>query len=259
MLLIDNAIRTNLMEQYAAAKSRLFLLDYDGCLVPFADLPTNATPDTELMQLLEQLGTLQGNDVYIISGRDSYTLDNWLGQLPLGLITDHGARFKKKDSVWQTAAADDISWMPEIEEMMNRYALGCPGSFVEKKDLSLAWHYRNAEEHTGSENAETLYQELQNKEQALTLAVLNGNKVIEAKGRGYNKGSAVRALIEGNNYEFVLAIGDDMTDEDMFAALAEEQNAATIKVGMSDTVAKYRLQDINTVRAFLHDLAVHTH
>jgi trehalose 6-phosphate synthase/phosphatase len=63
----------------------------------------------------------------------------------------------------------------------------------------------------------------------LNLQVIDGNKVVEVKKTAFNKGTAARTFVENGNYDFVLAIGDDTTDEDMFEALPDD--SFTIKIG----------------------------
>lgn len=256
MLVIDNAIQTNLLDQYAAAESVLFLLDYDGCLVPFAPRPEFAMPDSELLDILQQLAASRGTDVYIVSGRDGGTLNSWLGHLPIGLVAEHGAAVQLKGIWYSNSASKFTEWMGDVERMMNVYVLQCAGSFVEKKQSSIAWHYRNADEGEGYECANDLYNTLNVYAADTQLTVLSGHKVIEVKNATYNKGTAARALANEKHYDLIIAIGDDKTDEDMFAQLSSMQHAVTIKVGVHDTKAKYRVYDIQMVRAFLRALAL---
>ncbi len=64
----------------------------------------------------------------------------------LGLIAEHGAKHKHKHSKWSNEAlAESITWKNKIEEIMQHYVIRSPNSFIEKKEFSLAWHYRNAD------------------------------------------------------------------------------------------------------------------
>lgn len=255
MLLIDNAIQNNLLTHFATATSRLLLLDYDGCLVPFASRPELAVPDSDLLRTLEQLTNKEGCDVYIVSGRDGATLQKWLGHLSLGIVAEHGAAVRLRDGVWYNNTASRFTeWMLDIERIMNEYVMACPGSFIEKKQSSIAWHYRMAEEDNVTESMAKLLERLHIYADETQLTVLSGHKVIEVKNATYNKGTAASALANEKQYDLIIAIGDDKTDEDMFAALSDRQNAATIKVGAHHTKAKYRLLDIQMVRAFLRAL-----
>ena len=130
--------------------------------------------------------------------------------------------------------------MGRIEKQMDKFVSKCPHSFIEKKDFSIAWHYRNADLTEGMIRAKELYEELFNGTTHLPLNVLNGNKVIEVRNKGVNKGAAIEKLTM-SSYDFVLCIGDDKTDEDMFVKLARMTEAYTIKVGNEASFAKYNL------------------
>lgn len=86
----------------------------------------------------------------------------------------------------------------------------------------------------------------------LNLQIVPGNKIVEIKSPDYNKGSEVKRLLEKNNYDFVLAIGDDTTDEDMFHALPPD--GISIKVGNFSPVAKYRISLQSSVIPFFQKL-----
>jgi trehalose 6-phosphate synthase/phosphatase len=86
----------------------------------------------------------------------------------------------------------------------------------------------------------------------MDVQIIQGSKVIEVRNSGVNKGTLVDFLLGGNNYDFVLAAGDDITDEDMFKALPE--NSYSIKVGITASHAKYNLQNFMGVRKLLEEL-----
>ncbi|GAB3920680.1 bifunctional alpha,alpha-trehalose-phosphate synthase (UDP-forming)/trehalose-phosphatase [Mucilaginibacter myungsuensis] len=255
---MDAFTRSRILENYAATSKRLLLLDYDGTLAPFAKEPVMARPDIELLSILEDIATDPENEVYLVSGRDSKTLDLWLGHLPLGLIAEHGATIKLPDGDWiSTAKLDLDSWRAKIERVMNTYTLKAPGSFMEQKKFSLAWHYRNTDSFEGTSRAKELYEELIKLTPLMGLEVLNGNKVIEVREKGINKGIAVSNLVRHKKYDFILCAGDDRTDEDMFTALAKVPGAYTIKIGMEISAAKYNLQTPYMMRSFLQSVIDH--
>jgi len=81
---------------------------------------------------------------------------------------------------------------------------------------------------------------------------MEGNKVVELKTSGINKGQAALNHMSGENYDFIMAIGDDWTDEFLFKALPA--SAHTIKVGSINTVAHTLIDSVQEVRAFLKEL-----
>jgi len=256
---LDNVSKIDLLDKYAHAARRLILLDYDGSLVPFSKLPSLAQPGNNVIDILRQLSDNPKNDVFIISGRDSITLEKWLGHLPIGLVAEHGAKIRDKNGSWKTeAVVSAAAWKPAVEKIMERYVAKCPNSFIEEKEFSLAWHYRNADIVQGGIRAKELFENLLDCASHASLNVLNGNKVIEVRNKGVNKGMATEQLIDSANYEFVLSIGDDKTDEDMFAKLAKLPEAFTIKVGNEASFAKYNLHNPYMVQTLLEGIAQYT-
>jgi len=253
--LLDNFAKVKLLNKYAGAEKRLILLDYDGTLVPFSKQPGLAIPHNELLYLLKQLSEDYHNDVYIISGRDSNTLENWLGHLPVGLIAEHGAKIKPKGGIWETefvAGYEDN--MPKVKELMNKYMAKCPHSFIEQKEFSLAWHYRNADTFQGNIRAKELFDELADYIQAYPLNILRGNKVIEVRSQEINKGIAAGKILKTGKYDFILCLGDDQTDEDMFKVLSGVNNAFTIKVGNEPSFAGFNVLSPYHVQSLLQTI-----
>lgn len=254
--MLDSFARERLLESYASSAKRIFLLDYDGTLVPFSKEPGMASPDEELLVMLGELSAIPENTIYIISGRDSNTLEKWLGHLPLGLVAEHGAIIRHPGQGWLTnlpLKAEDK--MADIKKIMNRYVSRCPNSFIEEKTYSVAWHYRNAELDQGMIRAKELYDELIDHIPATLLNVLNGNKVIEVRNKQINKGNAVNQLLDRDNFDFIFAVGDDKTDEDMFRELSTNPVAFTVKVGNEASFARYNLYTPYQVKSLLQSVS----
>ncbi len=248
---LDQQARTALLDAYEQAERRIILLDYDGTLVPFASHPAKAFPHAALLQLLQKLLDDPRNLVYVISGRDSHTLDRWLGHLPVRLIAEHGAKWRSSDAEWSSSVTRDGSWHEAVDAVMSDYVVRCPHSFIETKDHSIAWHYRNADALQGQMRAKELIIELQGLARDMDLSLLDGNKVVEVRSAGFDKGTAVGRILMQEPADFVLAIGDDVTDEDMFRRLAPDDRAFTVKVGSDKSFAKYNLHTPYMVYALL--------
>lgn len=253
---IDNITREDMIDRYSGSGKALFLLDYDGSLMPFQKLPTLAKPSDELLAILARLAANPKNSVYIISGRNSQSLTEWFGDLQIGLVAEHGARVRHLGGAWETELVDgDQDWMPQIESIMLSYVSKCPHSFIERKDFSLAWHYRNAEPMQGSVRARELFDALKIPVDNSGLNMLNGHKVIEVRNGSINKGLAAEKILDAGQFDFVLAVGDDQTDEDMFRRLARVPDAFTIKVGSEASYARYNLHNPFMVQALLETIA----
>jgi trehalose 6-phosphate synthase/phosphatase len=239
-----------ILNHYQSAKNRLIFLDYDGTLVDFSEDPQKVAPDKKLLKLMKNLAA--ENTVVIVSGRDKGSLESWLSRLDkLNLIAEHGAWFKEPNTDWQLIESMSNEWKKEIRPILDFYVSRTPGSFVEEKDFSLVWHYRKIVTELGKIRARELSQTLRNRASTLKLQVLAGNKVIEIKNYGINKGRAVSIWVERVNPDFIMAIGDDKTDEYIFRKLLDHY---TIKVGISLTAAKYRVKTTTEVRNFLRTL-----
>jgi len=132
---------------------------------------------------------------------------------------------------------------------METYVDRTPGSFIEEKSYSLVWHYRKAPKGLGELRANELMNNLKYLASDKGLQLLSGDKVLEVKNVEINKGKAALTLIENNNYDFIIAFGDDYTDEDLFKALPD--NAVSIKVGGNLSAAKFYLRNPAEVRKLL--------
>ncbi len=250
---ITSRLEEYIKSKYAKATKRLLLLDYDGTLTAFADVPSHANPDKELYNLLEDLAKDEKNDVVIISGRAHTKLEEWFGNMPLHLIGEHGVWYKEKGTKWDQLKGLSSGWKTDIQPTLNTYNERTPGAFTEEKTSSLVWHFRKVENELGETRAAELINTLRYTVADLGLQMLRGNKVVEIKSIEANKGKSATHYINKNAYDFALAIGDDTTDEDMFIALADK--AFTIKVGGNMSAAKFYLKDVQDIRRFLKNIS----
>ena len=242
-----------LLCRYKDSKKRLLLLDYDGTLVPFASKPEQASPDNELLQLLNKLVGSGNNEIVIVSGRDRETLSSWFGSLPIGMIAEHGVWIKEDDHEWKEIEPLRDDWKSEVRPILELYMDRTPGTFIEEKNFSLVWHYRLADPDLAVMRANELKETLLNLTENLNIGILEGNRVIEIKNSGINKGNAVLHWLTKIDWDFILAIGDDVTDEDIFDALPE--NAYSLKVGLGMTKARFNVLEVQAVRELLFELS----
>lgn len=235
-----------------AAPQRALLLDYDGTLVSFASMPELAFPDEELRTLLRALGTAGHTEVHLVSGRSRTSLDAWFGDLPIGLCAEHGYWLRPPGGAWEAVADAAPEALATAQAVMARACARTPGSFVEAKGSSLAWHYRMVEPRLAARRTVELREHLSGSLPA-SLALLDGAKVLEVRVRGVDKGGAVRRILgEPRADRAVLIAGDDRTDEDMFAAAPP--GAITLRVGAGASGAAYRVDGPDDVRALLRGL-----
>ncbi|MCI0569871.1 MAG: bifunctional alpha,alpha-trehalose-phosphate synthase (UDP-forming)/trehalose-phosphatase [Myxococcaceae bacterium] len=242
-----------LVSRLRKAPARVLLLDYDGTLVPLQPRPEMAAPTPELLSILGAVARVPGTFVHVVSGRPRTVLEEWLGQLPVGLHAEHGLWSRlSPDAPWEMIADLDLSWKPRALQLMRQYADRTPGALVEEKTASVAWHYRLADPEFGVQQARELRMHLAELFTASGLEVLPGNKIVELRPRGVHKGRIVERVRACTPADALLvAFGDDRTDEDLFAALPE--GAVAVAVGQRPSRAKVRLRDpaavLNLLRA----------
>ena len=244
--------KDELRRDYSRAKKRLILLDYDGTLVPFAEKPEKAAPDRELLGILEKLTRRKENEVAVISSRDKQTLESWLGNLDISLAAEHGVWIRKKSAAWRMIEPLRNDWKEEIRPVFEIFVDRTPGSFIEEKEYSLVWHFRKVSPELALIRVGELKDTLLHLASNLDLGVFEGKKVIEVKNTGINKGMAAQRLLEEKAPDFILAMGDDWSDEDLFAALPDF--AYTIRVGLAPSRAKYHLDSFVEARGLLKEL-----
>ncbi|MGZ3753256.1 MAG: trehalose-phosphatase, partial [Mucilaginibacter sp.] len=180
------------------------------------------------------------------------TLGEWFNDSNVDLVAEHGAWFKKQHTSWHKLPGLSAQWKNEILPVLETYVDRTPGTFIEEKTYSLVWHYRKAQKGLGELRAGELMNNLKYLATDKGLQLLPGDKVVEVKNIEINKGKAALTLIDGKNYDFIMAFGDDYTDEDIFKALPE--SAVTIKIGSNVSAAKFYLRNPVEARRLLKNL-----
>jgi trehalose 6-phosphate synthase/phosphatase len=242
-----------ILSAYRSADKRCLLLDYDGTLTPIQKIPSMAKPSQGALQLLEQLSSSPQNEVIVISGRDAATLGEWLGHLPITLVAEHGAFVRMKGEDWKETVSIGTEWKDQVRPLMQLFVDRCAGSFTEEKKNTLAWHYRNTHPELGFNRSRELKNSLAQLLANTPLQVVDGNKVLEVRMTGVDKGASALNIINHLQPQFILCIGDDTTDEDMFRMLRDK--GFTIKVCKGTTAAEYTIMSQKEVIPFLQLLA----
>ncbi len=248
---LENQTMDEVKARYDAADKRLLFIDYDGTLMGFNEDPQAVSPDEEVIDILTRLAADEKNCVVINSGRDRTTLEKWLGHLNVEMAAEHGV-WMKEHGDWHLNPNVVAGWKPKIRELLENLVARTPGSFIEEKDYSLAWHYRSIDRDLGQKRVREFRDMLSYLIQNQDLQVLEGNKVVEIKNAGVNKGKATAHWVQKSDWGFVLGIGDDTTDEDIFTNLTED--GVSIKVGPERTSARYKLAGVPEVRKMFKGL-----
>jgi len=244
---IDSSLSKKILKVYQKAENRLFILDYDGTLSPLKNKPEDAYPTPDILNVLKELTSDSRNKVVINSGRDLHTLETWLGNLPLDMAAEHGASYKE-NGVWHKKG-NPSSWDEDLMQLLLTFIDKTPGASLEIKDTALVWHYRKVDEWLASLREQQLVNALIAPCAHLKLQIMRGNKIVEIKSPKYTKGAEAKRLLQKDKYDFILAMGDDTTDEDTFRALP--RSAFTVKIGSISNVARYYLLTQSETLPFL--------
>jgi trehalose 6-phosphate synthase/phosphatase len=238
-----------------AAETLAILLDYDGTLVPIAPTPDQAAPDRELLSLISALGLRPHTVVEMVSGRARDQVEAWFGALPIALSAEHGIWFRASPTAAWESMIDvaRLDWLADVRTILEEFTSATPGSFIEEKAASIAWHYRRAARGFGQMQARELRVRLSQAMTGRPVDILEGKKVLEVLPRGANKARVVQRLLSREpSPTLIAAFGDDRTDEELFAALPP--TAVTLHVGPGSSLATQRLSNPTAARAFLRAL-----
>lgn len=245
--------QSHIEQRYTLTSKRLLLLDYDGTLQAHTDHYAKATPSKSLIELLKKLAADDQNEVVVISGRSQNDLQEWFGDIHINLVAEHGAVTKAAGhKTWHQTVNTGRRWKKIIMPILQNYTDLTPKARIEEKQYSLVWHYRQSPAFAAQKNLQILQRVLRPLTSQYGLALFHGSKILEIKDPGINKGNAIHRWLR-REHDFILAIGDDFTDEDMFAAAPP--SAVTVKVGRGRTLANYRVNSSGEVLELLKSLS----
>jgi trehalose 6-phosphate synthase/phosphatase len=252
--LLQGKTRKKLLQDVASSQKRLILLDYDGTLKSFekSPHPDSAKPSKRVKQIIKKLSSDSKNKVVIVSGRPKNTLMSYFDEKGLGMIAEHGGWIFDAGK-WAKSSLSSKRWIREVQPILEQYASRTPGSEVEVKDFSIVWHYRNVSPDMAYVRKEELKNDLQAVISSDRIGIFEGQKIIEVKPKRMHKGVQVAEMVSKESWDFILAIGDDYTDEDMFEVLPE--SAHSIHVGSKETYAKHQVDNVSAVLKLLEEIA----
>ncbi len=254
--LLNKSLTGKLVKQFHDAKSRIIIVNYDGTLVPYSKYPASAEPPDALLGLLQTLDARARTDIVIISGRGKDELEEWLGDLPVNLTAEHGSWIReagKKE--WRLLKPLSSEWKQEVIPILDMYTDRLPGSYVQEREYSVAWHYHRADIEQASQLVKEVNDHLLSITTNISAHVLHGSKVIEVSNSGINKGELAMHWLSRKEYDFILAIGAGWSDELLFQTMPP--HAWSVKVGLSQTAANHVVEDQTDAIELLNKLRDH--
>ncbi|HTG38529.1 trehalose-phosphatase [Sphingomonas sp.] len=227
------------------AGASLFL-DFDGTLVELEDRPDLVRADTALIALTRQLGEALDGRLAIVTGRASGHILDLFGEVAFAIGGSHGVEFRWPDG--RTATPELPATLPDVIAELHRFAEGRDGVIVETKPFGAGLHYRMAP-HV-EDDAHAVAAELA---RAHGLHLQPGKMMIELRAASGDKGAAIKRLMAEPPFAGTrpVFLGDDVTDEDGFRAVAALGGAGVLVGRERPTSAGYRLDDVQTVRQWL--------
>lgn len=249
--LLTASEKRRLLQEYSESRRRFLFLDYDGTLTPIVRTPEQAKPSEATLGLLRSLAEERRNTVVLISGRDKGTMQKWFGGLPIVLVAEHGTWIRDGNATWTLVQQIPNAWKKNIIPILEQYADRLPGAFVEEKEYSVSWHFRSADPEQSQALARELTDHLVTYTANIDLQVVQGKKVIEIRHTGIDKGRAALQLMATHRPDFILAVGDDATDEDLFRQLPKRGHS--VRVGRGDTRASHTVPAPADVLALLQE------
>jgi trehalose 6-phosphate phosphatase len=225
-------------------------LDFDGTLVELAESPDAIEVPGALHPLLERLSRRLDGRIGIISGRSIEDLERHLRRPGIALSGSHGLELLFPDGTGLPVAAP--AGLAEARAAVARFAAGAAGLLVEEKPAGIALHFRLAPEREASVVAF-----LAGVAARTGLIVQRGKMVAELRPAGRHKGDALRALMAEPPFAGARPVfmGDDLTDEDAFAAAAAMGGAGVLVGPPRATAAAWRLADVGAVARWLGEAA----
>ncbi|SFG47872.1 trehalose 6-phosphatase [Novosphingobium sp. CF614] len=226
-------------------RTALFL-DFDGTLVEIADHPDDVVVARALPMLIDALSRRLEGRLAIVSGRSLAALDALLGPVKVAMAGSHGGEFRPSGDDGVLALADPLP--PDVVTELARFAKANGGLLVEPKPFSVAVHYRRHRH--ALEGLLTCAGEIATRR---GLTVKHGKQVIELAMPGSDKGNAVARFmaLAGFSGSVPLFLGDDMTDEDAFHAVAASGGDGVLVGAMRPTAARWRLEGVAAVHEWL--------
>lgn len=261
-----------ILNSVTAACNICFMLDYDGTLTAERGCSLAIPPTVEVLALLNSLCVEKSNKVCIVSGRSRKELGEWLKSVPdLGIAAEHGCFFRPNSSTeWRAAKGDNMlmdvaSWKSVALPILESYTEATDGSFIQDKESAVVWHFNNADPDFGQWQSKELEAHLVDLLVGHPVDVHIGNLTVEIKPKGITKAVAVEQVLaqmrdDGKPADFVLCVGDDRSDEEMFIGLetlaktlgAPDCTVFSATVGQKPSRAPYYVNDQSEVLELLH-------
>ncbi len=251
-LLTENCDMEQFWRRLGDAPQAILLLDFDGTLAPFVSDPSLARPYPEVEPLLQQLAALAHNRLVLVSGRELSSLEACLDVHPLPELWGcHGWQRRRSDGqiVQQRLAGSAAELLERAAELVMSAGFAAQ---LERKPASVALHWRGQDAETTAYLRDCLADQWRQLCVGSDLQPQPFDGGLELRCPGVGKGTVVEQLLSEAPTGSVLAyLGDDLTDEDAFTALAGRGLRVLVRPHWRATVADLWLQPPDELLWFL--------
>lgn len=257
---LRNGAYTHLLKKIELAPRCFIFLDYEGSLIPASTRLEKEPPNAACIQLFKALGASSRIVLTLITHRSKDFCTNHLAMFPMHIIAEHGAFIQiKNENHWEAPYGLDEFYLiePEIIRLLERYTQHVPGSYIERKQFSVTWHYHRADSIFGSAQARDLSAAIAQLLENTLFGIYHHNKILEIRPLVANKAYAAEKILhhgQCRSEDLLITIGDDETDEDLYK-LHPHQNIA-IHVGAPNLLAQYHLRSPSETQRLLHTLGL---
>ncbi|TFD11678.1 bifunctional alpha,alpha-trehalose-phosphate synthase (UDP-forming)/trehalose-phosphatase [Cryobacterium sp. TMT1-2-2] len=241
------------LQSIAGAENLLIALDFDGTLAPHVDHPEDARAIAGTREAVQALLDLPGVRVAFVSGRALVSLQHVAQPQSAVLLTgSHGIEVQlDTPEIELNLLSTELEQLDTLARVLETISGSIAGTTIERKPAGLALHTRLATEKDGQTAQGQARDQLGDQLPGLTIR--EGKNVLEFSVRSSTKGDALAKLRDYTGADRVFYAGDDVTDEDAFAALDEDD--VGLKIGQGATLAGYRVRSPQEVTQVLVRIA----
>ncbi len=254
---LRDTVYNHFLKKFESGRRCFLFLDYEGTLVE--DNISSEQLETACVQIFSELRDCTHIELTLLSSRSKDFWTNYLNVFPMNIVAEHGAFFQLVDEkLWRAPYGLDEFYNIEqdIIPLLERYSQQAPGSFIERKQFSIAWNYRRADPVFGGDQARDLSLALGQSLENTLFGIYHHNKILEIRPLVANKGYAMEQILhlrQCQEQDLIITLGNDESDEDMYK-IKPEQNIA-IHVGAPNLFAKYHLALPSDTRKLLKKIA----
>ncbi len=232
----------------------LIILNYDV----FSNSKGNGNTsdaDRSLLNFFNLILTKGNYKLIIVSEENKESLEKQFGQLDCTLIAENGAIFKE-DGEWKTDFSGNTFWKKNLEPLFGAITQNCPESFLEEKDHSLIWNYKNVEPKTGLIYSEQLKRTLENIVHFYNLKIIAHKNTIEVMSMEISRAKTIRHIQDKGTFSSIYWLCENITDGEIPELSMKSVTSSGQANNGSVSPALKKASDTGEAMEILHQLSL---